>query len=805
MEPLYREIDLNGLAAFNQKYKSYSVDTYLNSINMSRAAINYISLMLNIETSLFAALTEIIQDRNILDQQFYHIIGGNDRLPNSLLAACLAVPNNRCSILYNTRVTGVTLRNGVLADITYISQNASFQNVTSQLYDHVIVATTAAAANIIDFNDRSDFVDSYRAMRQVHYDCASKVALFFAYQWWVNNPQVNIQGGHSTTDLPVRFVYYHNFNVSASLQDGAAMLASYTWSQDALQWQSIPDDVALQIALENMNRLHRQEVISYYIGGVTKHWCNDIYSHGAYALFTPFQEQDIKGILALSVKNVVHFIGEHTSSLHKWIEGATLSALRVMMEIQEESFDVAIIGGGPVGLLTAIQLARENTSMNIVIVEQFTIGNSYGSSHDNVRQFRQPHSEEYLAKLATISFGKWRELENGFNLPVNSLLNTTNGFLYFGNGQTSPDTVEGNLNKIDQNCIELKMNCEILNGTQLRDRFRFFSTSAIVDRGIFHRDSGYIDTARLLSVLRTTIETQYKNILIRENESFLDLDQTVLDRPNDYVRLRTNRGSLQAKRVVFVPGPYAKNISNTLGFDLNITMWELPTLYFRLNSPTYEAPTWFYSGENKQSLFNGYPIEATDRPGFMKISPEFIEFPNDVLIYPKDRQGSKIDFEYFIQQTSEWIARYATYVDPNVYEYDNTSTCLATFVPDNGFIIDRLPSNIKYNSKIVMYAAGWGMKFAPVFAEILTDFVLGTESTSPYAEYLPNFSLNIPGRIINPQTTIPPVITTTAASTPVIWKFLSIGLMAAIALVIVLVVVVLVYRRLVNRNAYLQT
>jgi hypothetical protein len=189
----------------------------------------------------------------------------------------------------------------------------------------------------------------------------------------------------------------------------------------------------------------------------------------------------------------------------------------------------------------------------------------------------------------------------------------------------------------------------------------------------------------------------------------------------------------------------------------------------------------------------------------MKISPEFIEFPNDVLIYPKDRQGSKIDFEYFIQQTSEWIARYATYVDPNVYEYDNTSTCLATFVPDNGFIIDRLPSNIKYNSKIVMYAAGWGMKFAPVFAEILTHFVLGTESTSPYAEYLPNFSLNIPGRIINSQTTIPPVITTTAASTPVIWKYLSIGLMAAIALLIVLVVVVLVYRRLVNRNAYLQT
>jgi len=98
----------------------------------------------------------------------------------------------------------------------------------------------------------------------------------------------------------------------------------------------------------------------------------------------------------------------------------------------------------------------------------------------------------------------------------------------------------------------------------------------------------------------------------------------------------------------------------------------------------------------------------------MKVSSEFIQFPKNLLIYPKDRQGSETDFSYFIKQTQKWIALYATYIDPNIYMYNNTSTCLATFVPDNDFIIDRLPSNVKYNSKIIMYAAGWGMKFAPV-------------------------------------------------------------------------------------------
>jgi len=39
-------------------------------------------------------------------------------------------------------------------------------------------------------------------------------------------------------------------------------------------------------------------------------------------------------------------------------------------------------------------------------------------------------------------------------------------------------------------------------------------------------------------------------------------------------------------------------------------------------------------------------------------------------------------------------------------------------------------------------------------SEILTYLVLGTESTPPYVKYLPNFSFNIEGRVINQQTTI---------------------------------------------------
>jgi len=123
MEPLYEEIDLYGILAFNKKYKSFSIVRYLNSINMSRDAIRYISLMLNLEISLSAALTEIIPNRNILSEKFYHSVSGNDRLTDLLLSTCLAISNNRFSIHYNIRVTGFTLRNEVKVDITCTDQN----------------------------------------------------------------------------------------------------------------------------------------------------------------------------------------------------------------------------------------------------------------------------------------------------------------------------------------------------------------------------------------------------------------------------------------------------------------------------------------------------------------------------------------------------------------------------------------------------------------------------------------------------------------------------------------------------------
>ena len=199
------------------------------------------------------------------------------------------------------------------------------------------------------------------------------------------------------------------------------------------------------------------------------------------------------------------------------------------------------------------------------------------------------------------------------------------------------------------------MNCEVLNSTEMREHLRFVTPQTVADRGIFHANSGYINVMLLLAAFLTAIETNYTEIFLRENEEFLDWDQSVSDVPNGYVLLRTSRDSLQAKRSVFVPRPYTKNVSDT----------RFQSQYDHLGT-TY-------------SLF----------------SPEFIEFTNHPSIYSKGRDEPETHFDFF----------HRTDIDLHVVWYDNTSTCLATFAPYKGFIIDRVPTYVNYNCKAVMITA----------------------------------------------------------------------------------------------------
>ncbi|CAF2140727.1 unnamed protein product [Rotaria magnacalcarata] len=747
IERLLKMKNETGHDNFIKIYGSYSIDQYLTSVNMSRAAIDYVGLMLNIETNLHTSLTESISDMEIIsdDTKFYYIEGGNDRLTEALIKDCLSIPEGRCNISYDSKIVTVDLNDRRPNDIgmEYVTSNSMLPKPTDR-YHTVIVSTTATAARLIEFKNPDFFKDKYRALRQVHYDCASKVSLFFKKAWWLD---LGIDGGRSTTDLLARFAYFQNFN--GSYVGGAAIIGSYTWSQDAIVWQSLSDNVSINTVLSNLNSIYSTpNVPSFSDGGKVKHWCDDPWSHGAFVLFTPYQELHLKRSLRDPVGSI-YFIGEHTSSAHAWIEGGILSALEAALKIQEEYFDVAIVGGGPIGLATAINLAKRNGTLKIVVIEQNELGNSEGSSgSSDTRQFRQMYSERYLAELAIKATEFWKQLEVDANLKNGTLLNTDDGYLFFGDPGTG-GTTEGDINNIEIMCRALSMGCEFLNSSDLDHRYPFFSRKPTY-KGIFHPKSGYINVTALLHALKDL--AVQKNITIRTNEAFLELDPTVSEKEN-HVRLFTNRGSLNASKVVFATGPFSREVSESLGFILNMTIWELPTLYFPLKSTNETIPTWFVFGGDKQSLYYGFSLKSSDRPGYVKISPDFIQDFSKPLLYPKDRKNTTDP--WLIQKTIDWVANNIPSVDHFSYQIGNF-TCLATFLSDDGFIISYLPKEIRYHDKLIMYAGGWGMKFVPLWADIISDLVSNPESTK-YAPYLPELSFNVSHRWSPINNSTPPI------------------------------------------------
>ena len=109
---------------------------------------------------------------------------------------------------------------------------------------------------------------------------------------------------------------------------------------------------------------------------MVKKWSEDQYSHGAFAIFTPTQERDLYEYLYQRQGNIL-FAGEHTTLKHAWVEGAMISALRSVVQITHDSYDIAIVGGGLIGLAAALFCAKQGKS--VVVLEKSTFKNGLGS------------------------------------------------------------------------------------------------------------------------------------------------------------------------------------------------------------------------------------------------------------------------------------------------------------------------------------------------------------------------------------------------------------------------------------------
>ncbi|HVE48891.1 MAG TPA: flavin monoamine oxidase family protein [Casimicrobiaceae bacterium] len=318
IRPLADEVEREGeagWAAIVKRYDGYSTRQFLQREHWPEAAIELFGLLQNQEALMNSCFLELLREEI---GRFYvdllQINGGMDLLPRSFMpslasrirfgARMFAIEPGQTSVTIHYRTVGGRERS--VGDYAIIT-------VPFPVLRHVEVTQPFSAAK-------------RRAIRQLRYDASAKIFLQFRRRFWEEDE--GIFGGGTVTDLPIRNVFYPEHGRETGR---GVVLASYTWSEDAQRWGSLPAEERIDQALEDLAAIHPQAPYEYE-AGASKMWHDDPYAGGAFALFEPGQQGLLHSHI-ISPEGRVHFAGEHASLAHAWIQGAIESGLRAAGDI----------------------------------------------------------------------------------------------------------------------------------------------------------------------------------------------------------------------------------------------------------------------------------------------------------------------------------------------------------------------------------------------------------------------------------------------------------------------------------------
>ena len=381
--------------------------------------------------------------------------------------------------------------------------------------------------------------------------------------------------------------------------------------------------------------------------------------------------------------------------------------------ILEKSFDVLILGAGINGLSTAYHLSS-HPQLKIGMVEQFSLGNSFGGSHGASRIIRSTYSHPMYINLVQRALKHdWVALEK----EMGRALIYPNSACYFGSGKSYETYVQAMVNSgLAIDVLEASV------ASRLYPQFRFQKGTTV----LHDQTGGVIAAKETMDGLALLIAK--KRVKIYEQTKVLEIDNSQTP-----IRVVTDRGELFTERLVITVGAWM----NKLLPDLNpiVTPIRQTVAYFKLKGPkaNYQVgtfPNWAFVGDKPNEVFYGLPEFGSEG---IKVSQHMtVGSPDnpDVKSAVVDPKQVEV-LRHFVQE----------HFVPSIERLVHSETCFYANTPNEDFLIDRLPAD----HRIVIGSAcsGHGFKFAPLLGKVLAELVLEGKTTIPeFEEAKHAFSLN---------------------------------------------------------------
>lgn len=355
--------------------------------------------------------------------------------------------------------------------------------------------------------------------------------------------------------------------------------------------------------------------------------------------------------------------------------------------MQSQIYDAIVIGAGGMGSATAYHLAK--TGANVLVLEQFQRGHTFGSSHGETRIIRLFYDKPFYTRLMKSAYAEWRAVESGTGTP-----------LLFTTGSVSLGVAGNHYSMATRDSLAAAgVASEVWDAEQFARRFPQFHVPKKMDI-LWQKDSGFLHAAACVSTLLQLAE--HHGATVREN-----IVVTRIDWQADIPRVETEEGHFRARKLVVTAGAWTGSLLAELNLPLTVTRQQV--CYYRPSDAAGFQPS-------------GFPVfvEVTAANEFLYGIPYF------------GQTGVKIARHGWGQPVSpdacnrtpdaDYIQRLDAYVQerlPVLGKAVHAEVCLYTETPDEDFIIDAHP-----DCPEVLIAAGFsghGFKFCALVGRIMSE------------------------------------------------------------------------------------
>lgn len=358
----------------------------------------------------------------------------------------------------------------------------------------------------------------------------------------------------------------------------------------------------------------------------------------------------------------------------------------------KQEYNTIVLGLGGIGSAALYWLSRR-LGDQVLGIEQFEIGHSYGGSQDHSRIIRLSyHTPEYVA-LAKLAYAAWAGVEADDSAP---LIVKTGGLDFAPPNSLIP------IEDYTKSLTAQNVPYEWLDAGEIRYRWPQFQVDDDIG-AIYQSESGIAPAAKCNAA----------HIRLARKQGAATLEHCPVEQIREVgneVEVVANSTTYRCEKLIIAAGAWSNHHLAHFGFQLPLTITQEQVIYYDSPDPQpfmpERFPIWIWMDE---PCYYGFPIYGESGPkvaqdvGGQETSVENRTYDIDQAAFER--------VDRFVQQFLP-----AAHAEP-LY----VKSCLYTMPPDREFILDYLPE-----SKNVMIAIGAGhaFKFASVLGKSLSELAL---------------------------------------------------------------------------------